>query len=39
MALVYFEDDCRPWNTNPFAVPWQLIPFNVMLMINFLSNK
>ena len=28
MTLVNFGVACRPWNTNPFAVPWQLNPFS-----------
>ena len=27
MTLVYFGVDCRPWNTKPPIVPWQLNPF------------
>ena len=32
-----FGLDCGPWNTNPFAVPWQLNHFHDMLKSNLLT--
>ena len=35
MTWCDFGVDCRPWDTNTFAVPWQLNYFLGMLIINF----
>ena len=35
MTLVYFRVDCKPWDTNTYAVPWQLNYIRGVLIINF----
>ena len=39
ITMVYFGLDCRPWDTNISATPWQLFYFFVVRMINLLVNN